>query len=98
MPSIVYVLGVPTHLAVGTDLFELVISASYGTITHAIKGNVDVLIALATHTSPAISGQRRVGATQCLARPRSRLAFVPLQLICAAIGLYTTVACTTLEK
>src|SRR5438876_1045534 len=49
MPSMVYVLGVPTHLAVGTDLFEIVISASYGTITHAIKGNVDILIALVMH-------------------------------------------------
>ena len=31
MPSMVYVLGIPTHLAVGTDLFEIIISASYGT-------------------------------------------------------------------
>src|SRR2546430_16200811 len=31
MPSMVYLLGVPTHLAVGTDLFEIIISASYGT-------------------------------------------------------------------
>src|SRR4029077_5697433 len=50
MPSLVYVLGIPTHLAVGTDLFEIVISASYGTCTHAIKGNVDILIALVMHT------------------------------------------------
>ena len=41
MPSMVYVLGIPTHLAVGTDLFEIIISASYGTFTHAVKGNVD---------------------------------------------------------
>src|SRR6185503_11401793 len=27
MPSMVYLLGVPTHVAVGTDLFEVVISA-----------------------------------------------------------------------
>src|SRR5436190_1169755 len=46
MPSMVYVLGIPTHLAVGTDLFEIIISASYGTFSHAIKGNVDILIAL----------------------------------------------------
>src|SRR5437773_6798896 len=50
MPSMVYVLGIPTHLAVGTDLFEVVISASYGTFSHAIKGNVDILIALVMHT------------------------------------------------
>ena len=34
MPSMVYVLGIPTHLAVGTDFFEIVISASYGTFSH----------------------------------------------------------------
>ena len=33
MPSMVYVLGIPTHLAVGTDLFEIIISASYGTFS-----------------------------------------------------------------
>src|SRR5690349_17460653 len=30
MPAMVYLLGVPTHMAVGTDLFEIVISAAYG--------------------------------------------------------------------
>ena len=46
MPSMIYLLGVPTHIAVGTDLFEIIISAGYGTVTHAIKGNVDILIEL----------------------------------------------------
>src|SRR5579871_3560994 len=50
MPAMVFLLGVPTHVAVGTDLFEVVISASYGTFTHALKGNVDILIALVMHT------------------------------------------------
>src|SRR5690349_1634488 len=44
MPSMVYILGVPTHLAVGTDLFEIIISASYGTFSHSVKGNVDIFI------------------------------------------------------
>jgi len=29
-----------------TDLFEIIISASYGTFSHAIKGNVDIMIAI----------------------------------------------------
>src|SRR5471032_51249 len=45
MPMLVYVLGIPTHLSVGTDLFEIIISASYGTFSHALKGNVDILVA-----------------------------------------------------
>src|SRR6476661_4149420 len=89
MPSMVYVLGVPTHLAVGTDLFEIVISASYGTFTHAIKGNVDILIALVMHTGAVIGAQIGVVATQYFAGPKIRLAFVPLPLIGAAIVLYT---------
>ena len=91
MPSMVYVLGIPTHLAVGTDLFEIVISASYGTFTHAIKGNVDILIALVMHTGAVIGAQIGVVATQYFAGPKIRLAFVPLPLIGAAIVIYTLV-------
>ena len=91
MPSMVYVLGIPTHLAVGTDLFEIVISASYGTLTHAIKGNVDILIALVMHTGAVIGAQIGAVATQYFAGPKIRLAFVPLPLIGAAIVIYTLV-------
>jgi uncharacterized membrane protein YfcA len=91
MPSMVYVLGIPTHLAVGTDLFEIVISASYGTITHAIKGNVDILIALVMHTGAVVGAQIGVVATQYFAGPKIRLAFVPLPLIGAAIVIYTLI-------
>jgi uncharacterized membrane protein YfcA len=91
MPSMVYVLGIPTHLAVGTDLFEIVISASYGTFTHAIKGNVDILIALVMHTGAVIGAQIGVVATQYFAGPKIRLAFVPLPLIGVAIVVYTLV-------
>ena len=37
MPSMVFLLGVPTHVAVGTDLFEIIISAGYGTLSHAYE-------------------------------------------------------------
>jgi uncharacterized membrane protein YfcA len=89
MPSMVYVLGIPTHLAVGTDLFEIIISASYGTFTHAIKGNVDIMIALVMHTGAAIGAQIGAIMTQYFAGPKIRLAFVPLPLIGAAIVIYT---------
>jgi uncharacterized membrane protein YfcA len=91
MPSLVYVLGIPTHLAVGTDLFEIIISASYGTFTHAVKGNVDILIALVMHTGAAIGAQIGAISTQYFAGPKIRLAFVPLPLIGAVIVIYTLV-------
>ena len=89
MPMLVYVLGIPTHLAVGTDLFEIIISASYGTFTHALKGNVDILIALVMHTGAAIGAQIGAILTQYFAGPKIRLFFVPLPLIGAAIVIYT---------
>jgi uncharacterized membrane protein YfcA len=89
MPSMVYVLGIPTHLAVGTDLFEIILSASYGTFSHAVKGNVDILIALVMNTGAAIGAQIGATATQYFAGPKIRLAFVPLPLIGAAILIYT---------
>ena len=89
MPSLVYVLGIPTHLAVGTDLFEIIISASYGTFSHAVKGNVDILIALVMHTGAAVGAQIGAISTQYFAGPKIRLAFVPLPLIGAAIVIYT---------
>jgi uncharacterized protein len=92
MPSMVYVLGIPTHLAVGTDLFEIIISASYGTFSHAVKGNVDILIALVMHTGAAVGAQIGAISTQYFAGPKIRLAFVPLPLVGAAIVIYTMIS------
>jgi len=81
MPCLIYLLGIPTHIAVGTDLFEIIISAGYGTITHALKGNVDILIALVMHTGAAIGAQIGATLTQFFGGPRIRLAFIPLPII-----------------
>lgn len=89
MPALVYLLGVPTHVAVGTDLFEIVISASYGTLTHAIKGNVDILVALVMHTGAAIGAQIGAALTEHFHGPRIRLAFAPLPLIGAVLVIYS---------
>lgn len=88
MPLMVYLLGIPTHVAVGTDLFEVVISAGYGTLTHALKGNVDILIALVMHTGAAIGAQIGAVSTRFVRGPRIRLAFSLLPLIGAALVLY----------
>jgi uncharacterized membrane protein YfcA len=88
MPLLVYVLGVPTKVAVGTDLFEVVISSSYGTMSHAIKGNVDIMIALVMHTGAAVGAQIGVVLTQFFRGPRIRLAFSPLPFIGAVLIVY----------
>jgi uncharacterized protein len=89
MPCFIYLLGIPTHVAVGTDLFEIIISASYGTVTHALKGNVDILIALVMHTGAAIGAQIGATLTQFFVGPRIRMAFIPLPLIGAGIMVHS---------
>lgn len=89
MPCFIYLLGIPTHIAVGTDLFEIVISASYGTVTHALKGNVDILIALVMHTGAAIGAQIGATLTQYFVGSRIRMAFIPLPLIGAGMMLHS---------
>jgi len=85
MPLLIYVLGVPTHVAVGTDLFEIVFSAGYGTLTHAVKGNVDVLMALVMQTGAAVGAQIGAMATGYFAGPRIRLFFSVLPLVGAIL-------------
>jgi uncharacterized membrane protein YfcA len=85
MPSMVYLLGIPTHIAVGTDLFEIIISASYGTIRHAMNGNVDILIAIIMQTGAALGAKIGANLTQYFTGPRIRLAFAPLPLLGAIV-------------
>jgi hypothetical protein len=88
MPALVYLLGIPTHMAIGTDLFEIVFSAGYGTLTHAIKGNVDVLMALVMQTGAAIGAQMGAQATRYVSGPRLRLAFAGLPLFGAIMLIF----------
>jgi uncharacterized membrane protein YfcA len=88
MPFMVYLLGIPTHIAIGTDLFEVVVSASYGSFRHAMSGNVDVLIALIMQTGAAVGAQIGAVLTQYFNGPHIRMAFAPLPLIGAGLIVY----------
>jgi len=88
MPALVYLLGVPTHIAIGTDLFEIIVSAGYGSFRHAMNGNVDILIALIMQTGAAVGAQIGTVLTQYFNGPRIRIAFAPLPLIGAGLIIY----------
>ena len=64
MPALVYLIGCPTHLAVGTDLFEVAISGLYGTASYAYKGRVELLAAIIMLCGAAIGAQIGVVATK----------------------------------
>jgi hypothetical protein len=87
LPMLVYIVGVPTHVAVGTDLFSIVISAGYGTITHSLKGNVDIMIALTMLTGAGIGAQIGALGTRYFSGPVIRLMFSILPLVAAVLVL-----------
>ncbi len=87
LPLLVYLVGVPTHVAVGTDLFEIVISAGFGTISHALKGNVDIMIALTMQTGAAIGAQIGAVGTRYFSGPSIRLMFSILPILAAIMVL-----------
>lgn len=85
MPMLIYFIGAPTHVAIGTDLFEIIISAGFGTLTHALKGNVDIIMALIMHTGAAIGAQIGAVATRYVRGPHIRLIFSLLPLLGAIL-------------
>lgn len=44
-PSLIYLFGIPTSIAIGTGLFQIIFTSGYGALTHFFKGNVDFLLA-----------------------------------------------------
>lgn len=42
VPALVYLVGATTHIAVGTDLLEIVVSGGYGALRQFMSGNVDM--------------------------------------------------------
>lgn len=45
VPSLMYLIGLPSFMAVGTDLFQIIFSATYGCIRHSMSGNVIIFAA-----------------------------------------------------
>lgn len=65
IPAMIYLLGMPTILAVGTSLFQIIFVTSIATFLHAITNQtVDVLLALILLVGAVIGAQlgSRVGA------------------------------------
>lgn len=64
MPTMIYLFGCPTVVAVGTGLFAIIISGGYGTFTHALKANVDLPIAVLLFIGAAVGAQVGSYATE----------------------------------
>jgi len=64
MPSLIYLIGCPTHVAVGTDLFEVAISGLYGAATYTWKGRTELVAAMIMLVGAAMGAQVGAVATK----------------------------------
>lgn len=71
MPALIYVLGVPTVVSLGTNLFELLILAMYGALTHSLKGNVDLILVIILLITTTLGNQIGVLLQRKIVGPRS---------------------------
>ena len=82
MPALVYLIGCPTHVAVGTDLFEVMISGLYGAFTYSLKGRIEIIAVLVMLTGAAIGAQIGTIATKYAKGYGIRIAFGIAVLCC----------------
>jgi uncharacterized membrane protein YfcA len=61
MPALVYLIGLPTAVAVGTSLITVLFSGAYGCFTYAVKGRVELIAAFIMLIGASIGAQ--VGST-----------------------------------
>jgi len=64
MPALIYLIGCPTHVAVGTDLFEVAISGLYGAASYSYKGRTELLAAVVMLIGAAVGAQIGAVATK----------------------------------
>jgi hypothetical protein len=75
MPSLIYLVGCPTHVAVGTDLFEVMISGLYGAASYTYKGRVELVAAIIMLVGAAVGAQVGSVATKYIKGYGIRIAF-----------------------
>jgi len=85
VPALVYVVGASTHIAVGTDLVEIVVSGAYGALRHSIEGNVDMMAVIFMIVGAMFGAQVGSIATSYVRGPAIRY-ILSYSLILATLG------------
>lgn len=85
VPALVYLVGASTHIAVGTDLVEIVFSGGYGALRHSIEGHVDLMAVVFMLSGALFGAQLGSIATAYVRGPAIRYV-LSYSLILATLG------------
>ena len=88
MPALVYLIGLPTAIAVGTSLITVLFSGAYGCFTYALKGRVELIAAVIMLLGASIGAQIGSTAVKYVKGYGIRLLFA-IMIILAAFSVAT---------
>jgi hypothetical protein len=92
MPALIYLVGCPTHLAVGTDLFEVAISGLYGAASYSYKGRTELLAAVIMLMGASVGAQIGSVATKYVKGYGIRIFFGVAVIGCAVSIVFKLIA------
>ena len=75
MPMLIFLVGVPTTVAIGTDLFQIVITGSIGTLIKSYANEVDLLMVVIMLVSASAGAQLGTAANRMVDPARIRILF-----------------------
>lgn len=85
VPAMIYLLGMPTKVVIGTSLFQITVLSAYTTLMHAIASNtVDVMLAILLIVGGVIGAQ--VGAHLSVRLKAEQLRVLMALLVLAVCG------------
>jgi uncharacterized membrane protein YfcA len=86
MPALIYLIGCPTAIAVGTDLFSVVFTGAYGCFTYGVKARVEVIAAILMLMGASVGAQIGVSAVKYVRGYGIRLTFA-IMIILAGLSV-----------
>ena len=75
LPALIFVLGLPAVVAVGTGLLQIAFTGTLGTVLYSLSNNVDLLMALIMLATASLGSQLGVTATRFVDGARIRSLF-----------------------
>ncbi len=88
MPALVYLIGLPTTIAIGTSLITVLFSGAYGCFTYAMKGRVELIAAFIMLIGASIGAQIGSTAVKYVKGYGIRLLFA-IMIVLAAFSVAT---------
>jgi uncharacterized membrane protein YfcA len=93
LPAMIYVIGIPTRVAIGTDLFQIVLTSANVALQQAMTNHtVDVLLAVTLFAGSVIGARFGVMASRHLRGEQIRVFLAIIVLVVMGALLYQLLA------